>query len=303
LLLNDVHHLALVGDFLELNARVVATIVSSSRLKVNNLLSGFYILLEDTGLSLKLVILGALLLDVTLHLLEFASDIVDSLLGVIVKSLDLVIQTLFDVLVLLDVLLHDDLLSLFGDSVELHIHSTLLEINDFQVLNLALSLMELELGFGVKNIVHLEDLQSTTLLNLHVFSLDDIFFNEDGILVISGNRELRDFNLSLLEVDDNLKVELQLGSTVFNLLALAVHDVEFILERVQVSTQVVEVVFELVESLVVDVASLLKLNTGVSLRHVLLELSLSDIGGTITIKDVLLFLFFDLDGSVNPVFI
>jgi hypothetical protein len=303
LLLDDVHHLALVGDLLEFNARVVATIVSGCGLEIYNLLSSFDILLEYTSLSLKLIIFGALFLDVTLHLFELRGDVVDSLLGVIVKSLDLVIETLLDIFVLLDVLLHNDFLSLLSDSVELHIHSTLLEIDDFKVLNLALSLMKLQLGLCVKDVSHFGDLLSSLLLNLHVFLLNNVLLNEDGVLVIGGYGQLRDFDLSLLKVDNNFKVELEFLSTVLNFLALAINNVEFILKSVQVSTQVVEVVLELIKSLVVDVTGLLQLNTSFSLRHVLLELSLTDIGRAITVENVLLFFFLNFDGSVNSVFI
>jgi hypothetical protein len=133
--------------------------------------------------------------------------------------------------------------------------------------------------------------------------LNNVLLNEDGVLVIGGYGQLRDFDLSLLKVDNNFKVELEFLSTVLNFLALAINNVEFILKSVQVSTQVVEVVLELIKSLVVDVTGLLQLNTSFSLRHVLLELSLTDIGRAITVENVLLFFFLNFDGSVNSVFI
>lgn len=297
LLLDDVHHLALVGDLLELDARVVATIVRGCGLEFDNLLPGFDVLFKNTSLSLELIVLSTLLLDVTLHLLEFGGDIADSLLSVVIKSLDLVVETLLDVLILLNVLLHNDFLSLLGDSVQLHVHSTLLEIHDFEVLDLALSLMELKLGLGIENIAHLDDLLFTLLLNLHVLHLDDVLLNENGILVVSSDGKLGHFNLSLLQVHNHLKVELKLRGSVLNLLALGVNYVEIILKTVKVTSEEIKVILELVESLVVGITSLFQFDTCLSLRHVLLELSLSDVGGAITLQDVDFFLLFNLNFS------
>jgi hypothetical protein len=256
LLLDDVHHLALVGDLLELNARVVATIVRGCGLEFDNLLSVFDVLFKNTGLSLELIVLCTLFLDVTLHFLEFGCDIADSLLSVVIESLDLVVETLFNVLILLNVFLHYDFLSLLGDSVQLHVHSTLLKINNFEVLNLALSFMELKLGLGIENIAHLDDLLLTLLLNLHVLHFDNVLLNEHGILVVSSDGKLRYFNLSLLQVHNHLKVELKLGGSILNLLALGVNYVEIILESVKVTSEEIKVVLELVKSLVVGVTSL-----------------------------------------------
>lgn len=255
MLLDDIHHLTLVSNFLEFLSRVVTAIVGSSRLEVDNLLSSFDVLLKYAGLSFEFLILRALLLDIALHLLKLTSDIVDSLLGVIIKGLNLVFETLLNIFVLFDVLLHYDFLSLLGNSVELDIHSTLLVIDNFEVLDLAFSLMELKLGLSIKNISHLLDLFSSSLLNFPVFFLNNVLSDENGILVISGNGKLGYFNLTLFKVDNHFKVELKLLGTVLNLLAFTINDVKLILKGIQVSTEVVEMILKLVKSLVVYIAS------------------------------------------------
>lgn len=104
---------------------------------------------QVTRLLFELFILSVLLLDLTLHLLKLVSDVLSALFGILVEGLDLVLETLFDVLILFDVLLHDDLLSLLGHSIKLDVHSALLEVNNLQVLDLRLSLVKLELGLSV----------------------------------------------------------------------------------------------------------------------------------------------------------
>lgn len=97
--------------------------------------------------------------------------------------------------------------------------------------------MELELSLGIEDVSHLGDLLLTLLLNLHVFSLNDIFLNEDSVLVIGSHRQLGYLNLSLLKVHDDFEVELELLGSVFYLLALAINYVELILETVQVTAK------------------------------------------------------------------
>lgn len=163
--------------------------------------------------------------------------------------------------------------------------------------------MKLQLSLGIENVSHLGDLLLTLLLNLHVLSLNDILLNEDSILVISSNRQLGHLNLSLLQVDNDFEVELELLGSVFNLFALAINHIELVLETVQITAEEVKVVLELVKPLVVGVTSLLQFNTGLSLRHVLEELSLGDVGGAIALKDVDFFLFLNFNFGVNLVLV
>ena len=107
-----------------------------------------------TSLGLKLLALRFLLADLTLELLLCLVDGPDALLSVLFKLLDLVLKTLLVFLVLLLVLALDDLLGLLGDSVELHVLGTFLEVLDLEVESLSLVPDPLKAGLELTDSVH-----------------------------------------------------------------------------------------------------------------------------------------------------
>lgn len=128
LLADNVDHLAHLGCIHELLARIGRGVIVDSRLQVYNLLSLVNFHAKLTSLTLQLVILLLLVLDLLKKLLLLRREGLKSVSGVLLKLLDLALKTLLVLLILLLVLALNDLLGLLGNTVELHIQSSLLVV-------------------------------------------------------------------------------------------------------------------------------------------------------------------------------
>lgn len=87
-----------------------------------------------------------------------------------------------------------------------------------------------EEGLELRDLLHLLDLLVASLHDLLVLHLDHAALDEDRVLVVGGDGELRDFNLALLEVNDHLKVVLELRDTIGGLLVEGEGFLEFTLD-------------------------------------------------------------------------
>jgi len=90
---------------------------------------------------------------------------------VLLKLTDLIIKTLLIVLILLLVLALNDLLSLFGDSVELHVECTLLVVLNLQVQALYLIFDLLQLRVVLQDRLHLSNFLVSLLHNVVVLGI------------------------------------------------------------------------------------------------------------------------------------
>ena len=228
LLLDDVHKLALVSDLLDLLRGVLCTaIIPGLRFQTHDLFSLIHILLQLTGLSLQLLIFAQLVLYLLPELLLGLIDCLDPLLHVLVQLPYLVLEPLLILLILLLMLPLYYLLRLFRDSVHLHVLRTLLIVQYLQIELLLLIVHLPEEGLELRDLLHLLDLLVPALHNLLVLHLDHTALDEDRVLVVGGDGELRDFHLALLEVNDHLKVVLELRDTIGRLLVEGESFLEF----------------------------------------------------------------------------
>ena len=137
-------------------------------------------------------------------------------------------EALLVLFVLLLVLALDDLLGLLGHTVELDIKGSLLVVfnHEGQSLNFVLDL--LQLGVMLQDLFHVVDLGVTLVHDTIILGVDHADIDEDGILVVGGDRQLWDFDLTLLHVGDDLEVELQLFLTINRLLEAHLGVLEFL---------------------------------------------------------------------------
>jgi hypothetical protein len=126
----------------------------------------------------------------------------------------------------------DDLLSLLGYSIELDVFSTLLEVGNLQLKTLVLVHNLLEHGLVAQNIHHVVDLRITFMLNEQVLLVDILFENHNSVFVVSSDWQLGNFDLTLLEVNDNFKVVFQLLDPCHCLSLLGRHNLELIIKFV-----------------------------------------------------------------------
>ena len=102
--------------------------------------------------------------------------------------LDLALESLLVFFILLLVLALDDLLCLFGHTVELHVECSLLVVLDLEIETLDLTLDLLQTCVMLENLLHLVDLRVALVTDLVVFRLDHVKVDQDGILVVCGDR-------------------------------------------------------------------------------------------------------------------
>jgi len=124
LLLDNVSELQQLSRLLDLLVRVVRIVLVLARFEFKNLLPRVDRLLQLAGFLLKLTVLTVFLLDLVLQLLLRLVDCLDTLRTGLLQLADLVLQPLLVVLVLLDVLALDNLLSLLRDTIQLDIFSS-----------------------------------------------------------------------------------------------------------------------------------------------------------------------------------
>jgi len=138
LLFDYVDHSTLVSDSHDLLARVVSWVVVGCRFQIDNLLSLIDLHAQIACLTLKFSVLTLLVLDLLKKLLLLGGKSLQAVSRVLLKLTDLIIKTLLVVLILLLVLALNNLLSLFGDSVELYVKCSLLVVLNLQVQTLHL---------------------------------------------------------------------------------------------------------------------------------------------------------------------
>jgi hypothetical protein len=217
----------------------------------------------------------SLFADLTLEFLLGLVDSTDALLSVLLKLLDLVFKPLLVLFVLLHMLALNDLLSLLSYSVELDILGTLFEVLYFKIKALLLVLDLLQVHLEVADLVHKLDLELTLSVDFLVLVVNQITRNEDGILVVSGNRKLRNFDLALLKVADHLEVVADLVNSIQSLvlcngltLVLFVEIVKLVLKMLNVVIELLDLVFKLFFVLE-------HLNSAVTLLHKTFEVFLA----------------------------
>ena len=124
-----------------------------------------------------------------------------------------------------------------------------------------------EEGLELGDLLHLLDLLVTALHDLLVLHLDHTALDEDRVLVVGGDRELRDLHLALLEVDDDLEVVLEFRDAVGGLLVEGESFLEFRFDVRSEGFEVRLVVFDLLENLCAFGLFFLELNTKHALRY------------------------------------
>jgi len=82
----------------------------------------------------------------------------------------------------------DDLLGLLGHTIELDVLGSLLEIKDLKVQTPLLVLDSLKASFELTDQVHQLHLFISSSNNLSILVVDHVPRDEDGILVVGGNR-------------------------------------------------------------------------------------------------------------------
>lgn len=175
LLLGDIEELALVSNLLDLLGWVSVTIVHGVGFQTHDLLTLVNVTLQLTSRSLQLFAFHLLFFDLFLELESGFIDGPDSLLSVFLKLLNLVLEPLLVFLIFLLMLTLDDFLSLFCNSVQLHILGSLLEVLDFQVKSLLYIANSFQSSLELTDGVHQFDFFVTSPLDLFVFVIDDIF--------------------------------------------------------------------------------------------------------------------------------
>ena len=210
LLFSDVKQLSLMSHFLDSLVRVAFVVRLGVRLQVHNLVSLVHIVLQLSGLCLELFRLLTLLLDLTLQFGLGLIDGLDTLGSVFLKLFDLVVKAFLVLFNLLRVLALDDLLSLFSHSVKLHVLGSLFKIFDFKVKSLLLITNLLQIHFECRDFVHKFDFLLSLTHDFFIFKIDQVLLNENGVLVISSNRKLGNFYLTLFKVHNHFEIKLDL---------------------------------------------------------------------------------------------
>lgn len=134
------------------------------------------------------------------------------------------VQSFLVIFFFLNVLALNDFLCLLGDSVKLDIFRTLLKVNNLELQAFVFVLYLFEAGFKLKYLNHIGNFFISTTLNLFVFLQDNLLLNKNCILIICGNRQLWNFNLTLFQVDDHFKVVFKLFNSRLGLPFLSVQD-------------------------------------------------------------------------------
>jgi hypothetical protein len=109
-------------------------------------------------------------------------------------------------------------LSLFGDSIELNILGSLLEILDLKIESLLLESNLFETSLERTDGVHELDLLVSSMNDFVVLISDHILGDQDSVLVISGYRKLRYLNKTLFQINNNLVVVSNLQDSFSSLL-------------------------------------------------------------------------------------
>ena len=194
LLLDDVEHASLLRNRHDLLQRIISIVLVRGRLQVYDLLPlvDFHAQISSLALQLRFFTLLVLYLHQQLSLLVRVSlePIGRILARVEISSClpDLVLKSLLISLILLLVLALDDLLSLLGHAVELHIQRALLLVLDLERLALHNVLDLLQFGLVGQNLLHLLNLAATLSIDVRVLLVNGRLVDENRILVIESHR-------------------------------------------------------------------------------------------------------------------
>ena len=130
----------------------------------------------------------------------------------------MILKTFLVVLILLLVLALNNLLSFLGYTVELNIKSALLVVFYLELLALHYVLDLLQFSLVSQNLHHLLNFAAPFRSDVIVLNVNDGFFDEYGIFVVGGDWELWHLNLTLLQEDHSLEIELELLLAITGLL-------------------------------------------------------------------------------------
>jgi len=174
LLLSNIEKLSLVSNLLDLFAWISVAIGHGVGFQTHDLLPLIDIALELTSSCFKLVTFHSLFTDFLLELQLGLVDVLDPLLSILLELLDLILKTLLVFLIFLLMFTLDDLLSLFGDSIELNILGSLLEILDLKIESLLLESNLFETSLERTDGVHELDLLVSSMNDFVVLISDHI---------------------------------------------------------------------------------------------------------------------------------
>jgi len=276
LLLDYIQQLTLVSNILRLLEGVRVASIAGVRLESLDLHTLLHVMLKLASFRLQLLVLGDLVLDLFLELTFHLLDVLDTLVAVSFELLDLLVKSSLVILFLLDVFALNDLLGLFGDTVELHIFSSLLEISDLQLQTFILVHDFFKLLLVLEDSGHILDLCITLILDVSVLLVNIILQDQDSVLVVSSNRFLGHLYLTLLEVNDHFKVILQLLNPADGLGLLPGHISELLIQLTDLSIVPLDEVLQVLKALVVCFLGLVHLDTLITLLDNLIELFFDD---------------------------
>ena len=210
MLFDDVNHLALSGDCHDALSRVIRSVVVCGRLQVDDLLALIDLHSQITSLALQLLVFTFFVFDLLSQLFLLRRKCLEAVSIVLLKLLHLALEALFVFLILFLVLSLDNFLCLFGHSVQLHVLRSLLIVLDFESISLHFILDLLKARVVLQDFHHVVHLVVSPKFDSVVFVINHSCADKDGVFVVCGDGLLRNFNLSLLEVDDELEVKLEL---------------------------------------------------------------------------------------------
>jgi len=293
-----------VSDFFDLLAGVGISVVHCVRLQAHDLLTLVHVVLKGTSLVFQLLALHALFSDVVLELLLGLVDSLDSLLGILLKLLDLILQSLLVLFILLLMLSLDNLLSLLCDTIELDVLGPLFEIFDFQIKSLLDVLNPFEISLELADSIHELDLVLALLFDSSVLDLDDVLGHKDSIFVVSGDRQLRDLDPPLLDVDNALKVVPDLLDSISGLLLRYDLAFKLLFNVLILSLQVVDMILKLLDLVLELLLVFVHFGPSVSLLHESTEVFLGETVDLVVLFVVVLFpLVFLLQDLLDSTFV
>lgn len=134
-------------------------------------------MLKLTSFSFKCLILHSLLLDLFSESGDLVLEAFHFLVTVKLQLMDLGVKTFLVILFLLNMLALNDFLSLLCHTVELDIHSTLLEVSDLELKAFALTLDSLQKSSMSQNADHMSNFRIATVLNLFILEFNLLLEN------------------------------------------------------------------------------------------------------------------------------
>jgi len=185
----------------------------------------------------------------------------------------------------------DDLLSLFGDSIELNILGSFLEVLDLKIESLLLESNLFETSLERTDGVHELYLLISSMNNFVVLISDHFLGDQDSILVVSGYRKLRYLNETLFKVNNNLVVVSDLQDSFSSLLLSKVLSFILLIKVPQLILEVVNVLLELCNLVLLLLSLLVHFCSNLPLSNKFLEVIFVYTWNVVVFFKVILFLF------------